>query len=121
MVLTIVSVRAAIFLCGHRQALLFMVLIIAIMYLTIHCADTGRRCSFTMLTIVSVHAAISLCGHRQALRHALDLVGEMRSRSIACNTHTYSSLMNVAIKCGELELALDVFHQLQVTCSRADM
>lgn len=62
-----------------------------------------------------IRAAISLCGHRQALRHALGLVGEMRARGIACNTHTYSALMNVAIKCGELELALDVFHQLQVT------
>ena len=73
--------------------------------------------TFLMLTNDSVCAAISLCGHRQALRHALGLVGEMRARSIACNTHTYSALMNVAIKCGELELALDVFHQLQVTCS----
>jgi len=61
-----------------------------------------------------VCAAISLCGQRQALRHALGLVGEMRARGTACNTHTYSALKNVAIKCGELELALDVFHQLQV-------
>ncbi|CAL8463218.1 g2752 [Coccomyxa elongata] len=76
---------------------------------------------FMMLTLVSVRAAISLCGHRQALRHALDLVGEMRARNIACNTHTYSSLMNVAIKCGELELALDVFHQLQVDGLRANV
>ena len=71
----------------------------------------------TMLTSAGVRTAISLCGHRQALRHALGLIGEMRARSIACNTHTYSALMNVAIKCGELELALDVFQQLQVTCS----
>lgn len=70
-----------------------------------------------------MRAAISLCGHRQALRHALGLVGEMRARGIACNTHTYSALMNVAIKCGELELALDVFHQLQVThlCTSTSM
>ena len=38
----------------------------------------------------------------------------MRSRAIPCNVHTYSALMNTCIKTGELELALDVFHQLQV-------
>jgi len=64
---------------------------------------------------VGFGAAISLCGQRQALRHALGLVGEMRARGIPCNTHTYSALMNVAIKSGELDLALDIFRQLQVS------
>ena len=32
------------------------------------------------------------------LRRALELVAEMRSRGISCNTHTYSALMNVCIK-----------------------
>ena len=57
---------------------------------------------------------IALCGQRQSLRLALELVAEMRSRGVACNVHTYSALMNTCIKCGELELALDVFNQLQV-------
>ena len=57
---------------------------------------------------------IALCGQRQALRRSLGLMAEMRSRNIAANVHTYSALMNVCIKCGELDLALDVFNQLQV-------
>ena len=57
---------------------------------------------------------IALCGQRQSLRLALELVAEMRSRGVVCNVHTYSALMNTCIKCGELELALDVFNQLQV-------
>ncbi len=67
------------------------------------------------MTALCSHTAIALCGQRQSLRHALGLVGEMRARGITCNTHTYSALMNVAIKCGELELALDVFQQLLVS------
>ena len=59
-------------------------------------------------------AVISLCGQRQQLRRALELVAEMRSRGVPANVHTYSALMNVCCKCGELELALDVYDQLQV-------
>lgn len=62
-------------------------------------------------------AAISLCGQRQSLGWALELVADMRSRGVACNVHTYSALMNTCIKCGELELALDVFYQLKVSNS----
>lgn len=38
----------------------------------------------------------------------------MKSRGVLCNVHTYSALMNTCIKCGELDLALDVFKQLKV-------
>ena len=44
----------------------------------------------------------------------MELVAEMRGRGIPCNVHTYSALMNTCIKCGELEVALDVFQQLKV-------
>lgn len=37
-------------------------------------------------------------GQAQQLRRALELVAEARSRGVACNVHTYSSLMNVCIK-----------------------
>ena len=67
---------------------------------------------------MSCLAVIALCGQRQALRRSLGLMAEMRSRNIAANVHTYSALMNVCIKCGELDLALDVFNQLQV-CTTA--
>jgi pentatricopeptide repeat domain-containing protein 1 len=59
-------------------------------------------------------AVIALCGQSQALGLALELIGEMRGRGIPRNVHTYSALMNTCIKNGELELALDVFSQLQV-------
>ncbi len=39
----------------------------------------------------------------------MELVAEMHSRGIACNVHTYSALMNVCIKCSELDVALDVY------------
>ena len=55
---------------------------------------------------------ISQCGSHQHLRRALELVAEMRGRGILCNVHTYSALMNVAIKANELELAQDVFKQV---------
>ncbi len=69
-------------------------------------------------------AVIALCGQRQSLALAMELVAEMRGRGIACNVHTYSALMNTCIKCGELEVALDVFEQLKVgfptsTCKAA--
>lgn len=60
-----------------------------------------------------VPAVISLCGQSQSLGLALELIGEMRGRGVPRNVHTYSALMNTCIKNGELELALDVFSQLQ--------
>jgi pentatricopeptide repeat domain-containing protein 1 len=36
----------------------------------------------------------------------------MRSRGISCNVHTYSALMNVAIKAGQLQQALAVYGQM---------
>ena len=45
---------------------------------------------------------------------AMELMAEMRSRAILANVHTYSAMMNVCIKCGEVDTALDVYRQLQV-------
>jgi pentatricopeptide repeat protein len=44
---------------------------------------------------------------------ALELVHEMRQRNVSPNTHTYSSMLNVCVKAGELDLALDVFSQVR--------
>ncbi|KFM28045.1 Pentatricopeptide repeat-containing protein, chloroplastic [Auxenochlorella protothecoides] len=55
--------------------------------------------------------AVSQCGAGQQLRRALELVAEMRARRVACNIHTYSALMGVCVKCGECDLALDVYRQ----------
>lgn len=61
---------------------------------------------------VSAVYRISACGSHQQLRRALELVAEMKSRGISCNVHTYSALMNVAIKSNEVELAQDIFKQM---------
>lgn len=45
----------------------------------------------------------------------MELVAEMRGKGVPCNVHTYSALMNTCIKCGELDLALDVFKQLKAS------
>lgn len=37
----------------------------------------------------------------------------MQERDIPCNVHTYSALMNVAIKCGQYRLALDVYRDMR--------
>jgi pentatricopeptide repeat domain-containing protein 1 len=47
---------------------------------------------------------------------ALELVHEMRQRNVSPNTHTYSSMLNVCVKAGELDLALDVFSQVRWRC-----
>lgn len=54
---------------------------------------------------VALARRISACGSHQQLRRALELVAEMKGRGIPCNVHTYSALMNVAIKSSEVELA----------------
>ena len=77
-----------------------------------HVASTSK--GLTVGSLMCFAAVIALCGQRQALRRALGLMAEMRSRNISANVHTFSALMNVCIKSGELDLALDVFKQLQV-------
>lgn len=42
---------------------------------------------------------------------------EMQERCIPCNVHTYSALMNVAIKCGQYRLALDVYRDMRAAVS----
>lgn len=44
---------------------------------------------------------------------ALALVEEMRSRNIQPNTHTYSSLLNVCVKAGQLNMALGVYNEVR--------
>lgn len=56
---------------------------------------------------------VANCGQRQALDQALGLMQEMQERGIPCNVHTYSALMNVAIKCGQYRLALDVYRDMR--------
>ena len=46
--------------------------------------------------------------------YAVELLWKMRQRGINCNVHTYSCLMNVCIKNNDLDMALNVFHKLQV-------
>lgn len=52
------------------------------------------------------------CTNHMHLPTALELVYEMRQRNVSPNTHTYSSMLNVCVKAGELDLALDVFNQV---------
>jgi len=54
----------------------------------------------------------SQCANQMYLPIALELISEMRARNIPLNTHTYSSMLNVCVKVGEVELALDVFNQV---------
>jgi len=63
-----------------------------------------------LLDIYTFTTAISVCSASQNLRRALDLMADMRARGIACNVHTYSALMNVAIKSNEVRSA-------QASCS----
>jgi pentatricopeptide repeat domain-containing protein 1 len=49
---------------------------------------------------------------------ALALIEEMRSRNIQPNTHTYSSLLNVCVKAGQLNMALGVYNEVR---SRPDL
>jgi pentatricopeptide repeat domain-containing protein 1 len=44
---------------------------------------------------------------------ALALMEEMRSRNIQPNTHTYSSLLNVCVKAGQLNMALGVYNEVR--------
>lgn len=49
---------------------------------------------------------------------ALALMEEMRSRNIQANTHTFSSLLNVCVKAGQLNMALGVYNEVRrcTTC-----
>ena len=51
-----------------------------------------------------------LCsGRHDELQKALDLNQEMVERGITRNVHTFSALMNVCIKAGQYQTALDVY------------
>ena len=63
---------------------------------------------------IALSPGIKLCGMKQTLGHAICLVAEMKTREIPCNIHTLSALMNTCIKCAQYNVALDVFHKIQV-------
>ncbi len=46
---------------------------------------------------------ISNCVAQQDMQRALSLSEQMRSKSLERNVHTYSALMNVCIKSGQLQ------------------
>lgn len=48
-------------------------------------------------------AMISNCVAQQDMQRALSLSEQMRSKSLERNVHTYSALMNVCIKSGQLQ------------------
>lgn len=50
---------------------------------------------------------------------ALALMEEMRSRNVQPNTHTYSSLLNVCVKAGQLNMALGVYNEVSCHCQEA--
>jgi pentatricopeptide repeat protein len=54
------------------------------------------------------------CTSPMHLDTALALMEEMRSRNIQPNTHTYSSLLNVCVKAGQLNMALGVYNEVRV-------
>jgi pentatricopeptide repeat protein len=53
------------------------------------------------------------CTSPMHLDTALALIEEMRSRNIQPNTHTYSSLLNVCVKAGQLNMALGVYNEVR--------
>ena len=65
-----------------------------------------------VLFSLPLQPAQAQCTTPTHLPTALELVAEMRACGIALNTHTYSSMLNVCVKAGELDLALDVFQQV---------
>lgn len=71
----------------------------------------------SLADVYTFTTAVSLMGQAQQLRGALELVADMRSRGHACNVHTYSALMNVCVKVGQL-LAWSGWPPLVVTASK---
>lgn len=72
---------------------------------------------FCAITCCRPHGLLLFAPQAQCTNHmhlptALELMSEMRQRNVQPNTHTYSSMLNVCIKAGELDLALDVFEQV---------
>ena len=64
------------------------------------------------ITPLSKHTQQAQCTGPSQLRRALALVADMRARGVPLNTHTYSAAINVCIKGGQPELALDVYAQM---------
>ncbi len=54
-----------------------------------------------------------MCIYQQAVDRAIKLAREMADRGVERNVHTYTALMNVCIKCGKCQLALETYHQMR--------
>ncbi|GLC52282.1 hypothetical protein PLESTB_000604700 [Pleodorina starrii] len=67
-----------------------------------------------LLDVFPYTAMISLCSsNRRDMEVALALSREMVARGVPRNVHTFSALMNVCIKAGQHQAALDVWRELQ--------
>ncbi|GIL48197.1 hypothetical protein Vafri_4883 [Volvox africanus] len=67
-----------------------------------------------LLDVFLYTAMISLCSsNRRDMDVALALNREMVARGVPRNVHTFSALMNVCIKAGQHQAALDVWRELQ--------
>ena len=60
-------------------------------------------CSQGICDVYVYTAMISNCVAQQDMQRALSLSEQMRSKSLERNVHTYSALMNVCIKSGQLQ------------------
>lgn len=62
----------------------------------------------------------SQCTGPSQLRRALALARDMRARGVAPNTHTFSSIINVCIKAGEPDMALETYSQVCAAASNGN-
>lgn len=75
-----------------------------------------------LLDVFSYTAMISQCSsNRRDMEVALALSREMPDRGVSRNVHTFSALMNVCIKSGQYQAALDVWRELQETGCRPNV
>ncbi len=75
-----------------------------------------------LLDVYLYTAMISACSaHRRDLDVALGLSAEMAARGVPRNVHTFSALMNVAIKAGQYGAALEVWREMEKARCRANV
>jgi pentatricopeptide repeat protein len=55
---------------------------------------------------------VSVCIPQKDVQRAMALVSEMKRRGIHCSVHTYTALMNVAIKSNRGNVALDAYSMM---------
>ncbi len=77
------------------------------------------RITAAPLRITAAPLRISAPRPASQVDRALSLLSQMKAEGVERNVHTYSALMNVCIKCGQLQLSLEVYQQmLQVRALR---